>query len=76
MDRDQLLAEIKKLLQEEMQTYARPLTDKISEEHKEKAVEFKDDLNSFVKENPWMAVGIGVFIGFVAGKLLSGGRDE
>lgn len=76
MDRDQLLAEIKKMLQEELKNYTQPLADKIPDEHKAQALELKDDVNGFVKSNPWMAVGIAVFVGYLAGKLLSGGREE
>jgi ElaB/YqjD/DUF883 family membrane-anchored ribosome-binding protein len=75
MDRDQLIAEIKKQLQEELKTYTQPLTDKISDEHKEKAAEFKNEATTFVKENPWMSVGIAAALGFVIARMLYKGDD-
>ena len=75
MDRDQLVAEIKKLLQEELKNYTRPLTDKISDEHKEQALELKNDVNEFVKENPWVAVGVAAGLGFLIARLLYKGDD-
>lgn len=75
MDRDQLVAEIKKLLQEELKNYTRPLTDKISDEHKEQALEFKNDATEFVKENPWVAVGVAAGLGFLIARMLYKGDD-
>ena len=71
MDRDQLMAEIKKMLQEELQNYSRPLTDKISDEHKEKAVEIKNEVNNFVKENPWIAIGAAALVGYFVARILT-----
>ncbi len=71
MDRDQLMAEIKKMLQEELKNYSRPITDKISDEHKDKALEIKDDVNNFVKENPWIAVGAAALLGYFVGRMLT-----
>lgn len=75
MDRDQLVAEIKKLLQEELKNYSRPLTDKISDEHKEQVLEFKNDATVFVKENPWVAVGVAAGLGFLIARFLYKGDD-
>jgi ElaB/YqjD/DUF883 family membrane-anchored ribosome-binding protein len=70
MDRDQLIAEIKKQLQEELKNYSRPLTDKISDEHKAQAVELKNEATDFVKENPWVAVGAAAVLGFFIARFL------
>ncbi|KYG61476.1 hypothetical protein AZI86_17335 [Bdellovibrio bacteriovorus] len=75
MDRDQLVAEIKKLLQEELKNYTRPLTEKISDVHKEQALEFKNDATIFVKENPWIAVGAAAGLGFLIARLIYKGED-
>lgn len=76
MDRDQLIAEIKKQLQEELKNYTRPWTDKISDEHKEQALEVKNEATAFLKENPWMAVGIAAAVGFVIARLIYKGDEQ
>lgn len=70
MDRDQLIAEIKKQLKEELKAYAQPLADKIPDEQKEQALEIKNEVSRFVKENPWASVGIAALAGFVLARLL------
>jgi ElaB/YqjD/DUF883 family membrane-anchored ribosome-binding protein len=75
MDRDQLIAEIKKQLQEELKNHTRTLTDKISDEHKEQALEFKNEAATFVKENPLMAVGVAAALGFVIARFIYKGND-
>lgn len=70
MDRDQLIAEIKKQLLEEMKFAASPLTDKISDEQKAEMMEMKKSLETTVKENPWMAVGVAALCGFMIGRLI------
>lgn len=76
MDRDQLIAEIKKQLQEELKQYVQPLADKIPDEQKAQAKEFKNEVSHFVKENPWASVGLAVFAGFVIGRLLYKRKDD
>jgi ElaB/YqjD/DUF883 family membrane-anchored ribosome-binding protein len=70
MDRDQLIEEIKKQILEEIKGAASPLTDKISDEHKAEMMEVKNSVESSVKENPWMAVGIAALAGFMIARLL------
>ena len=75
MDKDQLAVEIKKLLQEELKNYTGPLAEKISDEHKEQISEIKNEATAFVKENPWMAVGIASALGFLIASMLYKGDD-
>lgn len=75
MDRDQLIAEIKKQLQEELRNYTRPLSEKISDEHKEHVIELKNEATTFVKENPWVAIGVATTLGFLVARLLYKGDD-
>ncbi|WP_413558235.1 glycine zipper domain-containing protein [Bdellovibrio sp. HCB209] len=70
MDRDQLIEEIKKQILEEIKGAASPLTDKISDEQKAEMMEMKNTLETSVKENPWMAVGIAALCGFMIGRLI------
>ncbi|MBO9667487.1 MAG: DUF883 family protein [Bdellovibrio sp.] len=76
MDRDQLIEEIKKQILEELRGATAPLTDKISDEQKEQMKELKNSLETSVKENPWMAVGVATFVGFMIGRLLYRRRDD
>ena len=76
MDRDQLIAEIKRQLQEELKGYTRPLTDKISDERKDQVVEIKNEVSAFVKENPWWALGAVAVAGFMLGRFLYKQGDE
>lgn len=70
MNRDELIAEIKKQLQEELRDYKKSLSDKIPEEQKKQALEFRDEATDFVKENPWASVGLAALAGFVIARLL------
>jgi ElaB protein len=77
MNREELIAEIKKQLQEELKHFTQPLADKIPHEHKEKANDVKNEVAGFVKENPWAAVGIAVLAGLLLGRLFyKRGGDE
>ena len=76
MDREQLIAEIKKQILEEIKGVASPLTDKISDEHKEQIKDVKNSVEKSVKENPWMAVGVAVLCGFMIGRLLYRRKDD
>ncbi|MEK2687855.1 DUF883 C-terminal domain-containing protein [Bdellovibrio sp. GT3] len=69
MDRDQLIAEIKKQILEELKGAASPLTDKISDEQKAEITELKNSMESSVKEHPWMAVGVAALAGFMLARL-------
>ena len=70
MDREQLIAEIKKQLLEELRDVSSPLNDKISDEHKQQMTDVKNSLETSVKENPWMAVGIAALAGFMIARLI------
>ena len=76
MDRDQLIAEIKKQLQEELKDYTRPLTDKISDEHKDQAVKVKNEVTNFVQGNPLLAMGLSLAAGLILGRLLFRNGEE
>lgn len=76
MDRDQLIAEIKKQLQEEMKQYTQPLKDKVPAEQREQIKDFKDTLTVQVKENPWISVGIAALAGFVIARMLYKRKDD
>lgn len=69
MDRSELIAEIKKQLQEELKDYKSSLEDKIPDEQKKQAKELKDSATTFIKENPWVSVGIAVLAGFVIARI-------
>ncbi|WP_413582327.1 hypothetical protein [Bdellovibrio sp. HCB288] len=69
MDRDQLIAEIKKQILEEMKGATAPLTDKISDEQKAEMMELKNSMEASVKEHPWMAVGMAALAGFMLARL-------
>lgn len=70
MDREQLIAEIKKQLLEELRDASSPLTDKISAEQKQQMTDVKNSLEASVKENPWMAVSIAALAGFMIARLI------
>lgn len=70
MDREQLIAEIKKQLQEELKAYAQPLTNKIPQEQKEQLKDIHTELTTVIKENPWAAAGLAVIAGYMLGRLL------
>lgn len=61
MEKDQLIAEIKKQLQEEMKNYA-PAA--------EQALEFKDEVEELIEEHPWVAVGVAATVGFMLARLI------
>lgn len=69
MDRDQLIAEIKLQLQEELKHYTKPLTDKIPDSQKQKANQFKNEMTELVKVYPLEALGIAILAGFFIGRL-------
>jgi ElaB protein len=70
MDRDQLIAEIRKQLQEELKAYAQPLTNKIPPEQKEQLKDIHSELTTVMKDNPWAAAGLAVVAGYMLGRLL------
>ncbi|WP_373999072.1 YqjD family protein [Bdellovibrio bacteriovorus] len=76
MDRSELIAEIKKQLQEELQHYKKSLEEKIPDEQKKQAKEAKDVATTFVKENPWASVGMAVLAGFVIARMIYRRRDD
>lgn len=76
MDRDQLIAEIKKQLQEELKQYTQPLKNKIPEEQREQLKDAKDALTLQVKESPWISVGIAALAGFVLARMIYRRKDD
>lgn len=76
MDREQLIAEIKKQLQEELKAYAQPLANKISPEQKEQLQDIHGEITTVMKENPWATVGIAVVAGYLLGRLLHKRSDD
>ena len=70
MDKDQLIAEIKKQLQEELKAYAQPLANKIPFEQKEQLKDIHSEITTAIKENPWAAAGVAVVAGYLLGRLL------
>ena len=62
MDRDQLIAEIKKQLQEEMKA--------IPDHHQEQFKEIKNTMTEQMKQHPWTAVGLAALTGFVLARLI------
>ena len=70
MDREQLIAEIKKQLQEELKAYAQPLANKIPQEQKEQLQDIHSEVTTLIKENPWAAAGLAVVAGYFIGRLL------
>lgn len=76
MDRNDLIVEIKKQLQEEMQGYKASLESKIPDEQRKQAKEIKETATKFVKENPWASVGMAALAGFVIARMIYRKRDE
>ncbi|NUN05494.1 MAG: DUF883 family protein [Bdellovibrio sp.] len=70
MDRDDLIAEIKKQLHEELKSYRSQLESKIPEEQRQQAKELKDAGTDFIKENPWASVTMATLAGFVIARFL------
>lgn len=79
MDRDQLILEIKKQLQEELKQFkssmTEQVTDKIPDEYKKQAKEAKDTTAEFIKDNPLISVIIAAFVGFILARLFYKERD-
>lgn len=69
MDRNQLIEEIKKQLQEEMKSFKSQLAEQIPEDQRKKAQEAKDMATTFVQENPMAAVGLAALAGFLIARL-------
>lgn len=76
MDRDDLTAEIKKLLQEELQSYVKPLADKIPSQQKAQAVELTEDLRKLVKDHPLLSLGLALTAGFLVARTLYRSDDK
>ncbi|ASD64544.1 hypothetical protein [Bdellovibrio bacteriovorus] len=76
MDRDQLIAEIKKQLQEELKSQTDAIKNKIPGEQREQIKDMKDSLTQTMKENPWASVGIAALAGFVIARMLYKRKDD
>lgn len=76
MDRDQLIAEIKKQLQDELKQQTQTLKEKIPDQQREQIKDLKESLTATLKENPWASVGIAALAGFVIARLLYKRKDD
>lgn len=76
MDRDQLIAEIKKQLQEELKMQTDAIKNKIPDDQREQIKDMKDSLTHTMKENPWASVGIAALAGFVIARMLYKRKDD
>lgn len=70
MERDELMAEIKKMLEEELKAYIRPLQNKIPEAGQEKAKEWHHSVTSTIQENPLQSVALAMIAGFMIARFL------
>lgn len=79
MDREQLLAEIKTLLSEELKSHTQPLKDQmanaIPEEQKEQLRRAQNEVTQFVQEHPIAALALAAAAGFLLGRLFYKGND-
>ena len=76
MDRSELIAEIKKQLQAELQQYKASLADQIPDEQKQQAKELKSTATALIKENPWASVGVALLAGFVIARMIYKRRED
>jgi len=84
MERDELMAEIKKMLEEELKAYVLPLQDKLQEkiqEHipqagQEKAKEWHHSITSAIKDNPLQCVALAMIAGFMRARLIYKESDK
>jgi|GEM_PF-1940621 len=76
MDRSELIAEIKKQLQAELQQYKTSLADQIPDEQKQQAKELKNTATALIKENPWASVGVALLAGFVIARMIYKRRED
>lgn len=76
MDRDDLIAEIKKQLQEELQYYIGSLENKIPEEHKQQAKKIKNTSTDFIQKNPLISVALASVLAFLVAKMIYQQKDE
>ncbi len=70
MDRDQLIAEIRKQLQEEMKAYKQSLSAQIPDEQKKQFNDVKDTVTTQIKEHPLAATGLAILAGFVLARMI------
>lgn len=74
MERDELMAEIKKMLEVELKAYLEPmkksLQDKIPEGSREKAQAAKDSLSAKIQENPLQSAALALIAGFVIARFI------
>ncbi|MNL43450.1 hypothetical protein D3C87_1659640 [compost metagenome] len=76
MDRDQLIAEIKKQLKEELLQHTQALKDQIPPEQKEQLQDLQAQFTKTVKDNPWTSVGMAAVVGFMLARLLYKRNNE
>lgn len=76
MNRDELIAEIKKQLQEEIKYHISSLENKIPDEQKQQLKKAKDSTSSFIQENPWASVALAALAGYVLARLIYKQGDD
>ncbi len=70
MNRDELVAEIKKQLEEELRGVRSSLEDKVPDAQMQQAKHLKDAGTEFITENPWASVAMAALAGFVIARFL------
>ena len=76
MNRDEVIAEIKAQLMAELDSFKEQIQTQISPETRAKITQSKDQVEDFVKENPWASMAIAAGMGFLLGRLFYRSGDE
>lgn len=76
MDRDALIAEIKKQLLEELKASTFSLEEQIPDSVKKQAQEYRQITTDFVQKNPLAAVGLAALAGFVLARWIYHREDR
>ncbi len=76
MDRDQLIAEIKKQLQEELKHQTQTLKEKIPVEQRNQAKTVTTSVSKEIKAHPWIAVSLAAAAGFILARMLYKNKED
>lgn len=76
MDRDQLIAEIKKQLQEELKQQTQTLKDKIPVEQRKQAKALTTTVSNEIKTHPLLAVGLAAAAGFILARMFYKNKED
>lgn len=76
MDRDQLVAEIKKQLQEELKYQTQNIKDKIPAEQRKQAKAVTTKISNEIKTHPWLAIGLATAAGFLIARMLYKNKED